>query len=69
MKAFTECQGNPEAQQTDSPWKWNALERLPGKDSLCEWGTSIAWTGHEWKGMVCVGNGGSSSGEVSGDET
>lgn len=49
MKAFSGCQGNPEAQQIHSFWKWNALERLPGKDSLCEWGrggTSIAWTGH-----------------------
>lgn len=74
MKAFTECQGNPEAQQTNAPWKWSALESLSGKDYLCAWETSIAWTRHvrklkhEWKGTMCVGMGSSLSGEVSGYE-
>lgn len=62
MKPFTEWQGNPEAQQTDFPWKWNALKGLLGRIPYVNWGLVLhEWAcqelKHEWKGMVYVGDG------------
>lgn len=62
MKPFTEWQNNPEAQQPDFPWKWNALKGLLGRIPYVNWGLVLhEWAckelKHEWKGMVYVGDG------------